>query len=358
MRMFSSLVDRFFGRGDYSVSVPPMDGALRPNERIEQGTGLYQGVKPDNLVTLSDRLVFSDGPQLMDLDDDRATPIGTKMKSDIVAMAAFAEDVVFVTVDGSLWRGKPESPSQIDVSGGLSLSHVTAIAGADNGDVYVAVGSSKNSPENWTRDLMERRSAGSLWRIPSGGGSAEKLASDLAWPAGVLLRSDGIYVSEAWRHRIIKISSGGQTEVTLAHLPGYPGHLCEDGEGGVLMSVFAPRSQLVELVLRQSTYRRRMMEEVPQHLWVAPAYGSGKSFLEPLQGGGVKQMGILKPWAPSRSCGLVVRLNDKFHPYESIHSRANGKRHGVTSAVLRGGDILATTRGSGEIVAAAGQEES
>ena len=44
-------------------------------------------------------------------------------------------------------------------------------------------------------------------------------------------------------------------------------------------------------------------------------------------------MGIHKPWAPSRSYGLVVRLDAAMRPVASFHSRANGHRHGVTSAI-------------------------
>ena len=42
-------------------------------------------------------------------------------------------------------------------------------------------------------------------------------------------------------------------------------------------------------------------------------------------------MGIHKPWSPSRSYGLVVKLDAQLRPVASFHSRANGRRHGVTA---------------------------
>ena len=43
-------------------------------------------------------------------------------------------------------------------------------------------------------------------------------------------------------------------------------------------------------------------------------------------------MGVLKPWAPSRSYGLVIKLNDDFEPTLSLHSRADGSSHGTPRA--------------------------
>ena len=62
-------------------------------------------------------------------------------------------------------------------------------------------------------------------------------------------------------------------------------------------------------MLLEHDYRAAMMREVARPHWIAPALASGASFLEPLQSGGVKTMGIHKPWSPSRSYGLVVRLD-------------------------------------------------
>jgi hypothetical protein len=74
------------------------------------------------------------------------------------------------------------------------------------------------------------------------------------------------------------------------------------------------RSQLQEFVLREDRYRREMMATIDPEFWIAPALSSGRSFKEPLQAGGVIRLGIHKPWAPTRSYGLILRLDADAQP--------------------------------------------
>lgn len=56
-------------------------------------------------------------------------------------------------------------------------------------------------------------------------------------------------------------------------------------------------------------------------------------------------MGVHKPWSPSRSYGLAVRLDEKMQPLFSLHSRADGTRHGVCSVLEDCGRLLVAARG-------------
>ena len=112
------------------------------------------------------------------------------------------------------------------------------------------------------------------------------------------------------------------------------------------------RTRLVEFVLREKEYRRRMMSEVDPRYWVAPRLSSGKTFLEPLQGGSVKQLGILKPWAPPSSYGLVIRLDADGLPLYSLHSRADGIHHGITAAVETPRHLYLLSKGAGRLLRA------
>ena len=96
--------------------------------------------------------------------------------------------------------------------------------------------------------------------------------------------------------------------------------------------------------------RRHMIKEVEPAYWIAPALSSGHSFKEPLQAGGVIRLGIHKPWAPTRSYGLILRLDEDLNPSWSCHSRADGKRHGITSLAEINGALLATSKGKGEVI--------
>ncbi len=139
--------------------------------------------------------------------------------------------------------------------------------------------------------------------------------------------------------------------VVADHLPGYPSRLSPAIGGGAWLSMFAPRNRLIELVLQETHYRLDMMAEVPREYWIAPALASRQSFLEPLQCGGITTMGVRKPWAPSRSCGMVVRLDEAMLPLSSIHSRSNGERHGTCSAVEHDGRLFVASRGGDCLVA-------
>jgi hypothetical protein len=70
-------------------------------------------------------------------------------------------------------------------------------------------------------------------------------------------------------------------------------------------------------------------------------------------------MGVRKPWSPSRSYGLAVRLDAQLRPQASYHSRANGTRHGVTAIAEFAGRILVAAKGGGVIldIGAAGAGE-
>jgi hypothetical protein len=61
-------------------------------------------------------------------------------------------------------------------------------------------------------------------------------------------------------------------------------------------------------------------------------------------------MGVLKPWAPSRSYGLVIKLNADFEPILSLHSRADGSRHGTTSVLEHSDTLFVASKGGGVVV--------
>ena len=176
------------------------------------------------------------------------------------------------------------------------------------------------------------------------------MAGGLAFPYGVALAAGQLIVSESWRHRLVRIEGSAAIPV-LRDLPGYPARICPAADGGFWLSVFAPRSQLIEFVLREKAFRSRMMAEIDPAHWVAPTLAHAQDFLEPMQGGALKSHGILKPWAPTRSYGLVIRLNAQFQPIASCHSRADGTHHGVTSCIEAGGRLLVASKGGDAILA-------
>ena len=69
-----------------------------------------------------------------------------------------------------------------------------------------------------------------------------------------------------------------------------------------------------------------------------------------MQWGGLKALGIQKPWAPPRSYGLLVRINDEGDVVHSRHSRVGGQYHGITSACQTAQGLVIVSKGSGRVL--------
>lgn len=350
--MVSRTIDNLFGRGEAAVTVPPLDGALQPNRLLDEATERFVLEGVDCLAIHDGALVASAGNGLFVLVDDvwqqRKTYPGP-----VVALSPVGHDGLAVALaDGEIIiEGGAFDGRRYRLDKGVTC--ITAIT-ADGATLFVANGSATSHAGAWRRDLLERNASGSVWRLDLDNGASTLLADKLAWPAGFAVAREGLVVSEAWRHRLLRIDPSRPSKplVLQADLPGYPGRISPAAEG-YWLAMFAPRSQLVEFILRERAYRTRMMAQVPEPYWVAPSYRSGRSFYESLQGGGVKQLGMLKPWAPSMSIGLCVKLDTAFQPRSSLQSRADGKTHGVTSAVELKSDLFVAARGDGVVVSMA-----
>ena len=349
-------LDRLFGRGSAAVTVPPLDGALKPNNLIETAPYAIDMPEPDNLCGVNGVLLFSSGDVVYRFDPaSSALPqrfLGVDGAVTAIAVAPSGRLAVATERGGIVLFDDGAAKSSLD-NAGSKFTCVTAMAFANETTLFVCIGSAKNIIADWQRDLLLGGASGAVWRIDIESGKVTRLLAGLAFPNGILIEADGtIVISESWAKRVIRIDMGGRLLVMLLDdLPGYPSRIMSNGRGGFWLSVFAPRSQLIEFVLREPQYLRVMMQEVEPEFWVAPALRSGVSFREPMQGGALKQMGILKPWAPTRSYGLVIELNSCFEPVRSMHSRAGGRRHGITSAVETDDTLWLTSKGGDQVIA-------
>jgi len=346
---FSGVLDRFFGRGRYSVTVPSMDGALQPNRLLELATPLLQDSGADNLVSCAGVLFFTVGRAIWRLAPGAKAELHHPLPDVACALAASPSGQLAVALQsGRVLVFRKQVPAQLSAAEQRGLRCITAIDFVGEDQIVIANGSATRTQAQWQTDLLERNSSGSIWKLKLKGDSIEQIAGGLAHPAGVLAAGNTVVVSEAWKHRVVTISlSDGKRTPQVADLPGYPGRLARCEDGSAWLCVFAPRSQLIEFVLREDKYRAEMLKTIPPEFWVAPAYRSGRSFEEPLQGGAVKQMGMLKPWAPTRSYGLLVKLDDRLQPEASFHSRSDGDRHGITSVAGLGQGVVFASRGAG-----------
>lgn len=329
-------VDHFFGRGEASIFVPVLDGPLKANEALDQLEVLHRIAAVDNLTACNGAVLASARAQLLRLTGDQAETL-TTFDAAISALAVAADGRLAVGLD----TGKV---LVLDGPGGALLAAAevscpTALLFLADGSLAIASGSQDNAPERWRRDLMSRSATGRVLIWMAGEAAPVVWARGLAWPYGLASDPQGkLVVSESWAHRLVLLDprklGGAPVPTRMARMPGYPARIIPATGGGYWLSVFAPRNQLVEFTLTEKEYRERMITSVPEEFWVAPTLRAGSDFREALQGGGVKQMGVLKPWAPSLSYGLVIRLDADLRPVSSLHSRANGHVHGVTSLAI------------------------
>ena len=343
------MINKYLGRGEFSITVPPMDGALMPNELLEETEKLLIADAPDCLAMMNGVPVVSSRSKVLEADTGGKEV--ARFDAEISCLAGLPNGGLAVgLMDGriAIVNG-PDNAKIIKPIGGTKCP--TAMHADSDNSLFVTHGSSTNSYNEWKKDLMEKNSSGSLWRVEIATGKQTKICGGLAFPYGIYHDGKTLIVAESWRSRLLKIFLDGSKppEEVLGHLPGYVSRMAPAQKEGIWLTVFAPRSQLVEFVLREKRYRKLMMEMIDPAYWLAPTLRSNKSHYESLQAGGVKVLGILKPWAPARSYGLVIRLDSNFQPVASLHSRADGSRHGITSCIEHNGRLLMAVKGDGMV---------
>jgi hypothetical protein len=345
--------DRFFGEGQATVSVPIFDGALTPNNLLEEAPVFAELPGLEDLAIGADGVLHAArGNEVLRFDASGAHSTRARFDAPVQALALCEDGGLAVASEGCIvFEGGAAHGKRLDGFAGQPLAGMNALHAAPDGKLLISQGSQKHPYAQWRHDLLEHGRSGRVLAYDPASGKTRVLASGLAYCHGVC--SDGVRVlaSESWAHRIVGIDGAGAIPIPLlSALPGYPARISPAPGGGFWLSLFAGRTQLIEFVLREDDFRAEMMRTIEPRYWLAPALSSGSDFREPLQGGGVKQMGILKPWAPPRSYGLLIRLGADLMPRYSLHSRVGGRHHGIVAAVEHGGQVFVLSKGSGRIL--------
>jgi hypothetical protein len=345
--------DRFLGRGDATITVPSFDGALKPNQILEKAETVGQFDAPEDLATDGKTLYLADGAAVLRLDGAAVTEV-RRFDRAISALCCLPGGGIAIALDGREVQvfATPSASSPRATISDPSFNAVNALSPGPQGTLIATDGSTARPTRQWVYDLMERGRTGKALNLDIASGRVRPIASGLSYAFGACAAGDAVLVSESWRHRLIAIAADGSHRVILDNLPVYPSRLSPAASGGFWLTAFAARTQLVEFVLRENAYRRRMMAEIDPDYWIAPKLKSGQSFLEPMQGAHIKTMGVVKPWAPPRSYGLVIRLNAGGMPLYAAHSRVDGVNHGVMAAIEMEGALYAIAKGPGRLLRA------
>lgn len=356
MQIGKKFVDRIIGgRGEASITVPVLDGPLKPNDMIEEATFIYDLEEADNLVYTGEEILISSGSTIWRLDVNNKIKFHSEHESEITCLAAGPNGVLAVGLlkQGVKIIGGAFAGMLFYQDGNLKLNCVTAMTFDGDEYLFVTNGSAKYPPTMWQHDLLSLGCSGSVIKLDFKDNTLAEVVGGLKYPAGICISSSkNLIVSEAWAHRLLSVAKDGSstTYEVLTDLPAYPGRIIVSSTGGYWLDAFAIRSQLQEFILREDDYRQQMMVEVDPEYWIAPALSSGHSFKEPLQAGSVIRLGIQKPWAPSRSYGLIIYLNGNLMPIASAHSRAGGLRHGITSSIEIENKLYFTSKGAGALL--------
>jgi len=340
--------ERLLGRGDAAISVPVLDGALRSNRLIEDAEIVTELDAPEDLATDGASLFVADGARLLRFGATGTPDVEHAFDAPISAVACLPRGGLAVALAGREVRvlGGSHDGRRFDASSGLRLNAVNALAAADDRTLYASDGSQTNPPWRWKHDVMELGRTGRVLELDLAEGTGRERATGLAYAFGVAVGGDGaVWVCESWRHRVVQVAPAPTLQPLVDALPGYPSRMAPAAGGGWWLTCFTLRTQLVEFVLREPAFPKRMLKEIDPRYWIAPALTSGNTYLEPMQGAHLKTMGVVKPWAPPRSYGLVIRLDERGLIRYSLHSRFDGRNHGIVAAAERDGWLYLLSKG-------------
>lgn len=346
------LADRLLGRGEASITVPPFDGQLKPNQLLETAPVAATFDAPEDLATDGKAVFVADGAAVLRMGGGAPVEVA-RFERTVSALCCLRDGGLAVALAGGeiTVSGGAHDGRRWDQAAGRPLVAVNALAPSTDGRGVLATDGSRTQPyERWCHDLMAGGRSGRVVAIDLAGGGEREIASGLAYAFGASAAGSAVWVSESWQHRVMAFDGTSPGRPVLENLPAYPSRLTPAQGGGYWLTAFIARTQLVEFVLREPAYCRRMMREIDPRYWIAPRLSSGHTFLEPMQGAHIKTMGILKPWAPPRSYGLVIRLSPEGLPRYSLHSRVDGSHHGVVAAVECRGELFVLAKGCRKIL--------
>jgi SMP-30/Gluconolactonase/LRE-like region len=364
LRDIRSVIDRD-GAQD---AIPPLDGALSPNDRLDACNEIGDALPGlDDVIAAKDGSVYvSAGKQVLKLGGNGLTErsLVAEFEGEAGALAMHPDGRLLACVAGrGLAAFDPGNPDSrwLESADGRGFAGLTGVTAAADGRIFMVEGSTGRTPDQWRHDLMEKRSNGRLVVCDASLGNARVLLTDLPYPYGIAVSADGkqLWLTESWAHRLSRFALTadgiGPRDIVAPNLPGYPARLHLDAHGGFFLGMFARRTHLIEFVLKEDDFRKDMIETMAENYWIAPAFVGGSDCLEPMQIGGVKALGIQKPWAPPRSYGLLVHLDGDGNATDSLHSRAGGRFHGVTGACDTQYGVVIAARGAGKLLLYTGE---
>ena len=355
MSIFAS-VKEFIAPGSVSrTSIPPFEAALRANSKLDEAQLVLESAEhePNSIVAIGgNSFRFSSGNSVFSYDGDVVTE-QVRFDGSAGSLERIGADTV-VAVEGRGLVLLDDAGNTTDLCTDDAVkSCITDLAAGPEGELYATVGSRHLNIKQWSRSLLEADRSGQLVRV--GGTKVTTLLSGLAWPAGVLIDPSDprrIVVSSSNDHRIYTGQVGAASlDPLTSELPFYPGRLRGADDGGYWVAAPYVRNRFTELMLTDAGFTREMMATIDPDEWLVPRLRSDRPHAAALQVGQIRVLGVLKPWAPARSYGLVAHIERGGRFDFSAHSRADGDVHGITDVAVSGpGQVLLAGQGCRNLV--------
>ena len=325
-----------------------MDGPLRPNALLDAARVALALPDVDNLTLHRAALVCSSGQEICCVSPRESA----RPRSRSVALSSAGELHRRADPDGSLAVGLdghgvlivegPHAGRMINAAGGRGLTCPTAALFLDADRLVVASGVGDHDRRRLeTRPHGARRERG-VWPIDLPRRCRRRSCSPKALLSQAALRRacDGrLLVSESLAASAcvaLDLREAARPSRSLSDLPAYPGRIARAHDGGFWLALFAPRNQLVEFVLREDDYRRRMIDDSRSGLLDCAGAVERRELPRADPGRGAQEA----QHAEALVAELVLRAGrplqtTAMRPLASFHSRADGAVHGVTVAAAR-----------------------
>ncbi|MBX5088274.1 hypothetical protein [Rhizobium lentis] len=338
----------FFKSRNSEPPAMPLEGVLGPNSLLDEAPS-FSIEKPDALAVAADGcLLISTGPSVWSLGRWGEEPRQRfSLSCRVTALAA--------------------SPGgQIAV--GLETGEVHVYDMAQDQPAWTVPAPSGNSPAADCIFLREDKLAvvrsgyasvhdalaRSPWETAQGGavtghsrnGMTRVMAGGLACPMGICRDDRGdLIITEMVTACVIEPSG----RVRGTGFPAYIGRIRKT-QKGYLLACLSRRDPLIEFLRTEQDFVKDMKKIIDPRHWISPRTTPEFSHEFPIELGATRLFGEIKPWAPSFSYGLLVKLDKDLMPQGSAQSRANGRQHAISDAIVWNGDIIAVSQASGEIL--------
>ncbi len=228
--------DNMLGRGEATVTVPPFDGALKPNQLLETAQIAASFDAPEDLASDGATVYVANGPAVLALDGASPREIATFRSCDHGALRACRAAVSRSRSTGGkcACSPRPPGPTTGSTSSAARMNAVNALSPGRRRNVA----GDRRLARAALRALGARPDGERQDRAPSVARFDERaqvreIAGGLAFAFGACAAGDDVLVSESWRHRVHRRSApDGGKRAALDNLPAYPSRISPAASGG------------------------------------------------------------------------------------------------------------------------------